>query len=138
MIASKSRDCREPSGVPFLKAKERFCVGGLTWKAELEMTQNAIWDSEGHVLYYWHDHNKGIHFQIEYYADPDGIIQNDTEVQFIMPTSEFAKVYEFFEIDPELDIHQALNVISASGRGEDFCSELEKRIEIVDRFVWVS
>jgi len=47
-------------------------------------------------------------------------------------------VYQFFEIEPELDIHQALNMISASGRGEDFCSELDRRIEVVDRFVWVN
>lgn len=102
------------------------------------MTQNAIWDSNGNVLYYWHDHDKGIHFQIEYYADPAGVITDDTEVQFILPRSEYSKVYESFEIDPELDIHQALNAISASGRGEEFCIALDDHIKVVDRFVWIS
>ena len=102
------------------------------------MTQNAIWDSEGNVLYYWHDHDKGIHFQIEYFADPANSIENDTEVQFILPKSEFIKVYEKFEIDTALDIHQALNAISASGRGEEFCEAIDVSIQVVDRFVWVN
>lgn len=102
------------------------------------MTKDAIWDCHGNVLYYWHDHDKGIHFQIEYYADPSGVIKDDTEVQFILPISEYPKVYASFEIDPELDIHQALNVISATGRGEDFCTELDDNIQVVDRFVWIT
>ena len=106
------------------------------WLNELDKKQQELLDEEYGVLYYWDEVEKGVHFEFESYASGDGGM--DVETQFIMPTSEFHKVYELFDIDPSLGISQAINLISESQRGEELADALGTEIGLVDKFVWMS
>ena len=98
-----------------------------------DMKQQELLNEEYEVLYYWDVVEKGVHFEYESFAGSDGGM--DVETQFIMPTSEFHKVYELFDIDASLDIAEAIHKISNSQRGEQLYDALGIEIEVIDKFV---
>jgi hypothetical protein len=100
-----------------------------------DMKQEELLNKEFEVLYYWDLVEKGVHFEYESYAGTAGGM--DVETQFIMPTSEFHKVYEIFDIDTALDIAQAIHLISSSERGEELYDALGTEIDVIDKFVWM-
>lgn len=107
----------------------------VEWRLD-DMKQQELLNEEYEVLYYWDVVEKGVHFEYESFGGSDGSM--DVETQFIMPTSEFHKVYEMFDVDLSLDIAQAIHQISSSGRGEEFSDALGVEIVVVDKFVWMS
>jgi hypothetical protein len=106
----------------------------VEWR--LDMTQQELLNEEYEVLYYWDVVEKGVHFEFESYAGDDGGM--DVETQFIMPTSEFHKVYQLFDIDTSLDIAEAIQLISDSQRGEELYDALGTEIGLVDKFVFMN
>lgn len=100
------------------------------------MNQQELLNAECEVLYYWDVVEKGVHFEYESFAGSDGGM--DVETQFIMPTSEFHKVYELFDIDVSLDIAEAIHKISNSQRGEQLYDALGIEIEVIDKFVFMN
>ena len=106
----------------------------VEWR--LDMTQQELLNEEYEVLYYWDVVEKGVHFEYESYAGADGGM--DVETQFIMPVSEFPKVYELFDIDIALDISEAIHLISDSQRGEELYDALGTEIGLVDNFVFMN
>jgi len=106
----------------------------VEWR--LDMTQQELLGEDYGVLYYWDVVEKGVHFEYESYAGADGGM--DVETQFIMPVSEFHKVYQLFDIDASLDIAEAIQLISDSQRGEELYDALGTEIGLVDKFVFMN
>jgi hypothetical protein len=107
----------------------------VEWRLD-DMKQQELLGEDYGVLYYWDVVEKGVHFEFESYAGDDGGM--DVETQFIMPTSEFHKVYELFDIDTSLDIAEAIQLISDSQRGEELYDALGTEIGLVDKFVFMN
>jgi len=105
------------------------------WRLD-DMKQQELLGEAYEVLYYWDVVEKGVHFEYESYAGSGG--EMDVETQFIMPISEFHKVYELFDIDIALDIAEAIHLISDSQRGEELYDALGTDIAVVDKFVWMN
>jgi len=107
----------------------------VEWRLD-DMKQQELLGEDYEVLYYWDVVEKGVHFEYESYAGGDG--EMDVETQFIMPTSEFHKVYELFDIDIALDIAEAIHLISDSQRGEELYDALGAEIAVIDKFVFMN
>jgi hypothetical protein len=113
-------------------------LDSLISKEMLDMSQRELLDEDGELIYYWDLTDVGLHFEIELYGTPGDAFSMDSEVQFTVPESEFAKIYKMFEIDVSTDIGDAIQEISDSGRGTQLWESLEGAINVVDKNVWMS
>ena len=102
------------------------------------MNKGTLRNANGEPLYYWSVNDKGIHFQFEFRPESDDPSDADMEVQFIMPHSEYYKVYEQFEIDATTPMENAIAIISDSGRGDQLVEALNEQIEVEDKFLWMN
>jgi len=98
--------------------------------------QHIIRDASGVPIYYWHVIASGIRFEFEYFAEPNTIFDEDLEVKFTMPASEFTKIYKKFGIDPKVPMPELIQYLSDTGKGEELVEELLGNIEQTDRFSW--
>jgi hypothetical protein len=98
--------------------------------------QHIIRDAAGVPIYYWQVIDSGIRFNFEYFAEPDTIFNEDLEVIFTMPTSEFIKIYKKFGIDLKVPMPELIQYLSDTGKGEELVEELVENIKQTDRFTW--
>ena len=62
----------------------------------------------------------------------------DLECNFTIPESEFANIYNRYEIDPKISILEAFQLISDSNRGYQLCSEMADRtIKTSEKHYWL-
>ena len=61
----------------------------------------------------------------------------DLECNFTIPESEFADIYSRYEIDPNISILEAFQLISDTDRGHQLCSEMaDGTIKTTERYFW--
>jgi len=80
---------------------------------------------EGILTVMWEDYNVPI------------LGGRDIECTFTIPDSEFADIYARYEIDPEIPILEAFQIISDSDRGHQLCTEMaDGTIKTSEKFFW--
>lgn len=100
------------------------------------MSHKELTDAHGKVLYFYQPVAEGMQFEIEF--ETPGNDSGDVEVIFVVPLSEYPKIYSRYEIDTDLPIETAIALISDLGRGEEFHDDLLHYFERINQFSWVS
>lgn len=100
------------------------------------MAHERLTDEQGNTLYFYQPVEEGIQFEIEY--ETPGNNSGDVEIIFVVPTREFPKIYDKYEIDPSVPIEKAIALISGLGLGSELANYLVTDIERINQFAWYS
>jgi hypothetical protein len=76
-------------------------------------------DSNDEPIYYLTRSEEGVHFSFQYFA-PSGSNLPGLEVDFDIAAANIPNVFILYGIDPTLDFIKGFEIISSSGRGNEF------------------
>ena len=76
-------------------------------------------DTNGEPMYHLTRGEDGVHFTFQYFAPP-GLNLPDLEVDFDISAVNIPSVFRRYGIDPDLDFIKGFEIISNSGRGNEF------------------
>jgi hypothetical protein len=75
--------------------------------------------SNGEPIYYLTLREDKVHFTFQYFAPP-GTNWSDLEVDFDIAAKNIPDIFRRYGIDPNLDFIKGFEIISNSGRGDEF------------------
>ena len=75
--------------------------------------------TNGEPMYYLTRQENKVHFSFQYFT-PSGSNLPDLEVDFDIAAANIPDVFKRYGIDPNLDFIKGFEIISNSGRGEEF------------------
>ena len=76
-------------------------------------------DTNGEPMYYLTRQENKVHFSFQYFT-PSGSNLPDLEVDFDIAAANIPDIFKRYGIDPNLDFIKGFEIISNSGRGEEF------------------
>ena len=76
-------------------------------------------DTNGEPMYYLTRQENKVHFSFQYFT-PSGSNLPDLEVDFDIAAANIPDVFKRYGIDPNLDFIKGFEIISNSGRGDEF------------------
>ena len=76
-------------------------------------------DTNGEPMYYLTRQENKVHFSFQYFT-PSGSNLPDLEVDFDIAAANIPDVFKRYGIDPDLDFIKGFEIISNSGRGDEF------------------
>jgi hypothetical protein len=76
-------------------------------------------DTSGEPMYYLTRQENKVHFSFQYFT-PSGSNLPDLEVDFDIAAANIPDVFKRYGIDPNLDFIKGFEIISNSGRGDEF------------------
>ena len=79
----------------------------------------TMYGSNGEPIYYLTRWENNVHFTFQYFS-PSGTNLSDLEVNFDIAAKHIPDIFRRYEIDPKMDFIKGFEIISNSGRGNDF------------------
>ena len=93
-------------------------------------------DTNGEPMYYLTRQENKVHFSIQYFT-PSGSNLPDIEVDFDIAAANIPDIFKRYGIDQNLDFIKGFEIISNSGRGEEFDKAItDGLIPIENSYYW--